>query len=348
MADICEWFKILNEIRAATDTVGSQNPPDSTSADPGLNGLANRTFKRMYDKVVEATPQDWVFAQAPITTVAGKENYDLTTLIPDLYRPRFLDQVVSFNTNNKVNLLPYKEEERNSYFWGNPKLIQGGVQLLVSYSPKAPWLQEYASLTLNSANGIDGIVFTAVQPGLIGLNASVQIIQSGAPGISIGLGSNHYQIQIFLGTTAGINTIQNVLAAIQGSAAASAVLSAASLNNLQSDTVVVAAATNFGGTVAFDFISGWSDYVIDAAAAKLMGRLDLDPTFHLGQAAESMANLSAMSAVRDSGHSDSLRDEEMEAAGAYPFSAPLSRTYVYRFQGTNLSIRAIYAGAGAY
>ena len=349
MADIVQWYEILAEIRAATDTVGSQNPPDQTSTDPGLNSLANRCFKRLYDKIAEANPQDWLLAQTTITTVGGQQDYDLTTLIPTIYRARYLDYVVNPTNQAKINLLPYTVDHRNDWLFGQPNLIPPNMQLLVSYVPKAPWLQEYASLTLNSQDGVDGLVFTAVAPGNVGLNVSVQITVSGAAAPTWTVNNIR---QIVINVKTGGDTLQNIINALGTSAnqaAVNAVVGVASLTGLNSDTIIAASGpTNLCGNVAFDFISGWGDYVISAAAAKVMGRLDLDPTFQVAESQESMANVSAMSAVRDSGHSDSLRDEEADSfGGSYGYAAPTNRTVLYRFAGTNLSLRAIWPG-GVY
>ena len=350
MAAVIEFYQILNEIRAATDTVGSQNPPDGTSTDPGLGSLANRAFQRVYDKIVEATPQDWLFKQATITTVAGQQDYYLPTLIPDIYRARYLDFIVNQTNQSKINLLPYTVDERNNWLFGQPNLIQGGLQLLVSYAPVPPLLQEYATLSVYSQDQIDGLLFTAAAPGLVGLKVSVQIVLAGSapPAVAVTRNPGNLAVTITIQTTG--DTIQNILNAFAANVPVSSVVGVQSITGINSDSVLTAfPATNLGGTVSFDFVSAsWADYMIADGSAKLLGRLDLDATFQIQEREASMANVSAMSAVRDSGHSDSLRDEEMEASGGYPFASPVMRTVMYRFAGPNLTLRAIWPGATAY
>jgi hypothetical protein len=331
---IIDVASLVAQARQETDTVGSRNPPDSD-----LLGFCNREMPSWFDIITEAYSQDYNFTTATILTVAGVADYALPVSI---YKLRFAD--LQFGPNGaKIPLQPYNEALRDSYSFGQPQYIQGGQTITLSYTPTCPVLQQYASLTFNSADGIDGIVFTAKAAGSAGLNVSIQFTTGAGGATTVTIGSTPYAVVVNLKT--GGDTIQNVLAALAASAAAKQVVNAAALTLVQTDSFTAAMAqTNLGGTVSWDFVGGWESLIIAGMAMRICRRLDRDYSGFIGEYTQKLADIKAMAVTRDSGSSMEMKDYESERS-MLPFAPPFMRTYLYRLQGNNLHLISTMLGA---
>ena len=327
------FASIIAQGRQWTDTVGAQDPQDSEIAN-----FVGQSFCDWYDKVTDAAESDYWFAQQLISTVSGQNNY---TLPIDLSRIRRVDsQVGNAAPGNQrwVSVRRFDEAMQNTFgaLFGGP-IMPGGQIIRVSYLPVAPFPQQYATLTLYSADGIDGIVFTANQGGSPGTNVSVQIVAGGGGATTVAAPVSPYAIVITL--KSGGDTIVNILAALNvNTSVALQVLSAASLTPLQTDSFTAAvSAVNLGGTLQWDFINGWDRWLVADTAAFIQRRLKLDDGPFIAERERLTPGLSVKAAKRDENEpqqaKDVMRARVLERG---PFFSVYPYRFGYRVYAQNL------------
>lgn len=322
---------LILQVRERLDIVGSQNPPDSA-----ILNMLNQAVKRYYDLIVEAYGNDYYFNQTTITTVNNQQYYSLPL---DFYKIRFCDLIVGAAGNQKVPMLPFPEELRDSYGFGSPMFIQSGQQIQVTYTPRAPTLLQYAQLQVLTADGVDYLTLTAQQPGLTGTKTQI-VIATGGPAGTATASASGLVVTITIGTGA---TANQVIAAIQSNAGAFSLVSASASQPADLMVQSVLAATNLGGNVQYDFVNGWERLVIADVCAQVAARLDLDPTPFLQEKAELKAEIGQIAQTRDSGHAMEVKDKDIEDFG-WPFAPSAFRSYRYRMAGSQLWLVAVVPG----
>jgi hypothetical protein len=332
MARVVSVASIMQQARSQTDTVGSQNPPDSD-----LLNFINLAFTPWYDLLIEGYGQDYFFTTDIVTTVNGVADIPLPA---DFYKMRFVDFQLSMPQEAYIPMQPYDEALRDSYNFGSPSAIPGGQNLRLSYNPVAPVLQQYASLFVPSNNGTDGVTLTALTQGPYGNSIQVQFLTpSGSGNISV-TSIPHQGIIVDIvpasGATLGsvvtqINTASNWPGlAVQFSASGSPLLA-----DGFSTTIVT---TPLGGTTSFDFVNGWERYLIAKGAYYIATRLGRDPTVYDMAANKCEGDLQALIATRDAGSVFVAKDYEAEGSCFMPWFPTWCRGFAYRLQGGNLHL----------
>lgn len=321
---------MMAQARSWTDTTGSRNPSDSD-----LAAFGNLAFTNWYNLLAEAYGQDWTWATSFFSTLSNQIAYPQPA---DFFLLRLVDQqVVPPSANSAGTFIPvtrYNEVERGNYNFGGQTVDQGLVFRL-SYNPIAPVLSQYATLTLNSSDGIDGITFTAQASGTIGVNVSIQITTGAGGATTITIGATPYAVIINLKT--GGDTILNVVSALQTSAAAKAVVNAVASTNIVNDSFTTAVnSTNLGGTLTFDFINGLERGPINDMASFICTRLDRDASRFVQDRDKLEASIRDLVETRDVGLPLVAPDNEMEEESANPYWGAFPHRYKYTIEGSNI------------
>ena len=333
---LIQFSDIIQRARQRTNTVGSQNPIDSY-----IMGYVADEFVEMYVKVMDASESDFWYEYATFVTQSGVNNYPLPI---DQDRLRRVDsQAVGTpaSANQWATCPRFSEAEQNSFgsFWGSAQ-IPGGQTIRLAYAPDPPVPQQYATLTLLSSDGIDGIVFTAIQAGLPGTNVSVQIATpSPSSGVTvISVGSTPYNVIIT--PASGGDTIKNILAALTASALSNAVLSASALANLQSDKFTTAvAAQNLGGVLNYNMPEGFDRMLVAGAAALICSSLNRDGTAFTAERNEQAALVTTRATKRDENWPEVAQDvQRQRSIERNPFFQANPTRFAYREYGQQIML----------
>jgi hypothetical protein len=316
---------LIQQVRDRLDIGVSQNPPDTA-----ILAMLNQAFRRYYDLVVEAYGEDYFIATTTVTTTSGIATYNLPS---DFYKVRWMDLIIGGTATQplKIPIRPFPEELRDSYGFGNPQYIAGNQQILVTYTPRAPLLVEYASLSVLTNDGIDSLVFTAQLGGLSGNAVKVALVSGGSLSVSV------TGLTVTVTYVTGTTTAAQIVAAVNASAAAFALVEASATqpNDTVSATML---ATALSGVTTYDFVNGWERLVIADVSAQIASRLELDPSVFLAEKAELKTDLAMLAQTRDSGHAAELKDEEAEEAVGWPWAPPSFKGYRYKCQGNNPAV----------
>jgi hypothetical protein len=328
---LVSFDSIIQRARQRCNAVGSQNPPDSY-----IMGYVADEFVEMYVKVMDASASDYWYEYYTFATQAGVNLYPLPI---DQDRLRRVDSQPTGSPATQWNTVKrFSEAMQNSNGspWGSTMPV--GQTIRLAYAPDPPVPQQYATLTLLSANGIDGIVFTALQAGVAGANVSVQIATPSGGACVISVGSTPYKVIIT--PASGGSSIQAVLAALTASALSSAVLSAAALNNIQSDIfTATVAATNLGGVLNYNMPEGFDRMLVAGSAALICSSLNRDGSAFTAERNEQAALITVRSDKRDENWPEVAQDVQREMRMRNnPFYQAGPMTFGYREAGQQIML----------
>ena len=331
---------IVKRVRQRANLVGSQNPPDSD-----IMGYVADAFVQMYVRVMDASSSDFWWAYSYFNTQQGVNLYPLPVDHDRLRRVDSQAQGTPGSVQSWADVPRYDEALENTLGtpWGGT-VMPSGQTIRIAYAPDAPVPQQYATLTFNSENGIDGLLFTATQAAQLGLNVSVQISTSGGSGTTIGFGSNKYQIIIYL--KSGGDTIVNILAAYRASAQAMAVASIQSLTNLQGDSFTASvAAQNLSGVLQYNMPEGFDRYLVADASALVCSRLNRDGAAHAAERDKLEALITVRADKRDENQPQVAKDVQRERARmASPFYVQTANRFGYRIYGNQIRLAPYVQG----
>lgn len=320
--------QIMYMARAATDVVGSQNPSDGD-----LLLQLNESFPEWYNLLAQAYSNDWAWNSYQFTTTLNQPNYQLP---PDYFLCRWVDiQIAAGTPGQWAPVMRYDEALRGAYLYG-AQLVEPGLVFRLSYTPTAPVLSQYATLLINSADGIDGILFQAVQAGTPGTNVTVTTL---APtgGSTIVTVSGGYNVTI---TPASGATNLQVVSTVNATPGASAVLvaSVAGLGGDTFSTVQAKTALGTGQTLSFNFVNGLERYLVADCAGWITHRLDRDSSKFDAEKQRLEGIVRDLVETRDPGLPFVAPDNEMEQINAAPYWPTWNRRYGYTLQGNYINL----------
>jgi hypothetical protein len=332
-----EFSALIQQARQWVDIGASQDPPDADIANFG-----NQSFTQFFEKVADATDSDYFWEYYSFITQQGVNDY---TIPVDLDRLRRVDNLISGNNGSNqqwATVRRYDEAKQNAYgaYFGG-QTMPGNQTIRLGYCPTAPVLSQYAFLTVlaqPNTDPVDGLTFTAQQPGNFGANISITIVN----GASISWAIGATPLAITLTVVSGVSTCSAIvtslaIAPVQVQALISVATAFPSSSGVAFSNPI--SATNLGGTLQFNFINGFDRYLVADMASMICRRLERDPTNFEAEKLRLEPLLTARAARRDSNDPQVAKDvmgDRLAMAG--PFFAVYPNRFVYRIYGQQMKL----------